>query len=54
MGASNEVPKTVNMPAQCPFCEEMFDYTMYPEIQMSKGTVLTDTIGKDVKKNRPF
>ena len=21
---------------------------------MSKGTVLTDTIGKDVKKNRPF
>lgn len=29
---SKPIPKTVNRPAQCPFCGKLFDYTMYPEI----------------------
>ena len=32
MNKRNTYQKTVNMPAQCPFCGKMFDYTMYPEI----------------------
>ena len=34
MATSNEVPKSVNMPTQCPFCGKMFDYTLYPEIHI--------------------
>lgn len=32
MATSNGIPKTVNMPTQCPFCGEIFEYIMYPEI----------------------
>jgi len=34
MPKSNTLPKSVNMPTQCPFCGKMFDYTMYPEIHI--------------------
>ncbi len=34
MPKSNTIPKTVNMPTQCPFCGRMFDYTLYPEINI--------------------
>ncbi|MBR1477681.1 MAG: CpXC domain-containing protein [Lachnospiraceae bacterium] len=32
MAESNGIPKTVNMTTQCPFCGEVFEYPMYPEI----------------------
>lgn len=34
MQLSNSISKTVNMPAQCPFCGRMFDYTLSPEIHI--------------------
>lgn len=32
MATSNGVAKPVNMATQCPFCGEMFEYAVYPEI----------------------
>lgn len=39
-----EIPKTVNMPTQCPFCKKLFEYTMYPEIHIPGDSKLKKKI----------
>ena len=37
-------PKTLNMPVQCGFCGRIFDYTMYPEINIPGDSKLKKKI----------